>query len=110
MDDVGQRIERSEPYPPPPPYPGREEVDTTPTMEPARRQDPPPRVDMRDRLVPTDEIDTTPQPERTRDAQPKEVGPEASRPGAPPPPPESEEDDPNRPKRSGWWQRKSFFG
>jgi ribonuclease E len=107
MDDAAPRIERSEPFPPPPPYP-REEVDTTPTMEPARRQDLPTRVDMRDRLVPSDEIDTTPQPERPRDTQPKEVAPEVSRAGAPPP--EAEEEDPNRPKRSGWWQRKSFFG
>jgi ribonuclease E len=108
MDDVAPRIERSEPYPPPPPYPAREEIDTTPTMEPTGRQDLPPRVDMRDRFVPRDEIDTTPQPERLRDTQPKEVAPEASRPVTTPP--ESEEEDPNRPKRSGWWQRKSFFG
>jgi len=28
----------------------------------------------------------------------------------PQPEPEPEIDDPNRPKRSGWWQRRNFFG
>jgi ribonuclease E len=28
----------------------------------------------------------------------------------PQPAPEPEVDDPNRPKRSGWWQRRNFFG
>ncbi len=83
-----------------------DEIDTTPTLDP-RPAYTPPRVD--DPVVDLlpDEIDTTPQPiarpSELRSEQPAEpVESPAAQPSV-------ETEDPNRPKRSGWWQRKSFF-
>jgi ribonuclease E len=48
-----------------------------------------------------------------RERQPEERVVRAEDEPAPPKPsapePEEEDDDPSRPKRSGWWQRRSFF-
>ena len=81
-------------------YVGGDEIDTTPTIEPAppreaawrfgRHQAPSNGGD-------DDEIDTTPRDDET---SPAETRPEAA----------EADEDPDRPKRSGWWQRKSFFG
>ena len=77
-----------------------DEVDTTATLDSTPQRDVPQRVDMLPpHALADDEIDTTPQPERrTEPARSAETSAEP------------EEDDPNRPKRSGWWQRRSFFG
>jgi hypothetical protein len=92
-----------------------DEIDTTPTDTNGATYTAPRPVDiMRD--SPPDEIDTTPQPERR--SEPRAVDPHP----APPPVPASSAGvvserrslerapiETNRPKRSGWWQRKSFF-
>ena len=90
-----------------------DEIDTTPTLDQVPPREMPQRADM---IAETDlldgEVDTTPQPEprpEPASARPPDV-PRDRAPAQPPLPPESEESDPNRPKRSGWWQRKSFFG
>jgi hypothetical protein len=81
-----------------------DDIDTTPTLEPRAHHEPPRRIDVHDDLP--GEIDTTPQPiERPKD-QAARVNDEAA---APQQPTAEEDNDPNRPKRSGWWQRKSFF-
>ncbi len=87
------------------------EIDTTPVMEPR-----PPRQERPAAPAAAEEAPapatTTPMPEE-RPAARMEPVPEAPREQpaetrvAPEPAPEKE--DPNRPKRSGWWQRKSFF-
>jgi ribonuclease E len=77
-----------------------DDIDTTPTMDPRPAAfEPPRRIDIvRQNDLLRDEIDTTPQPVER-----------ASEPPAREEPPAPEAEDPNRPKRSGWWQRKSFF-
>jgi ribonuclease E len=109
-----------------------DEVDTTPTLdsEPARHL--PPRAEMvADPFIGGDEIDTTPTAEpaparelpwrSSADAAPSNGGDEdeidttprddePSRGTTRPESAEEADEDPNRPKRSGWWQRKSFFG
>jgi ribonuclease E len=89
-----------------------DEIDTTPRVdEPAHRgasQRPALVPDLK--IGPADEIDTTPRPrERPKEAAANET---LEEPALQPPmqPIELEDEDPNRPKRSGWWQRKSFFG
>ena len=89
-----------------------DEIDTTPTLETTRvAAEPPRRIDLTTPDLLPDEVDTTPQPVE----RPSELRSErAAEPAAPPPPaaqpqPAAEEADANRPKRSGWWQRKSFF-
>ena len=105
-----------------------DEIDTTPTDTNGATYTAPRPVDiMRD--SPPDEIDTTPQPERRSEpraavepplAPASSVGAASERPSverAPIEPARSERpaeaeppaEDTNRPKRSGWWQRKSFF-
>jgi ribonuclease E len=83
-----------------------DEIDTTPTLDPRPGNEPPRRIEIATLDdAPDDEIDTTPQPER-----PKEVEPRAAEPARESDPAtEQEEEDPNRPKRSGWWQRRTFF-
>ncbi len=82
-----------------------DEIDTTPTLDTRPSFEAPRRIDLPETSLP-DEIDTTPQPierlSELRSEQPAEPAPPASK-------PEPEVEDPNRPKRSGWWQRKSFF-
>jgi ribonuclease E len=108
----GQRDDYRQPFATPAPYqPGNfgtlpgdlDEIDTTP------RLDEPPVSDMPRRMeVPLDElgeIDTTPQPDKPRDSTPQQndnaaAGSEDAAENAA---------DPDRPKRSGWWQRRSFF-
>jgi ribonuclease E len=93
------------------------EIDTTPVMEPRpqrearetpaeeRRDSPPPAPSSRHAEEQAGaEPAPSPMPERAKEREP--AAEEIVR-GAPPAPPE--EDDPNRPKRSGWWQRRSFF-
>jgi ribonuclease E len=87
-----------------------DEIDTTPTLESRPSFEAPRPIDlMRD--TPPDEIDTTPQPEtrveRVASAEPESEPATAPEPAAP----RAEEpvEDASRPKRSGWWQRKSFF-
>jgi ribonuclease E len=97
-----------------------DEIDTTPTLEtrePRPAFEAPRPVDyLRD--SPPDEIDTTPQPERrveatspapVEDSAPRHA--EVTQSGSTESAAEAEQpkEDPNRPKRSGWWQRKSFF-
>ena len=99
MDDRRRIDPRSEPIPVS--YLDDDEVDTTPTVGgPPRRESPSSADIARDSYVASDEVDTTPQPDvrPSRDAE------------AAPDPEQDEPEDPNRPKRSGWWQRKSFFG
>jgi ribonuclease E len=108
-----------------------DEIDTTPTLEPreprATFETPRPVDIMRDN--PPDEIDTTPRLDRPSDTaasgespavQPASHVEDAPRhadqhrsaqphPSAERSPAEEPKEDPNRPKRSGWWQRKSFF-
>ena len=82
-----------------------EDIDTTPTLEPRTRHEPPRRIADDDALP--GEIDTTPQPiERQKEPTNRASEEPASNPHQPT---EEEDNDPNRPKRSGWWQRKSFF-
>jgi ribonuclease E len=85
-----------------------DEIDTTPTMETRASFEAPRRLDSPESDILPDEVDTTPQPiERAAAVRNEET---ASAPPPPPAPePEAEVEDPNRPKRSGWWQRKSFF-
>jgi ribonuclease E len=98
MDDM-PRAERSDPIPPS--YPDDDDVDTTPRIDTPPSRESQPRVDpVRDNYAPPDEIDTTAQPD------PRPSRDTASGPGAA----ADEAEDPNRPKRSGWWQRRSFFG
>ncbi|MEJ0012566.1 MAG: ribonuclease E/G [Bauldia sp.] len=82
-----------------------DEIDTTPTLDARPAFEAPRRIDLPETSLP-DEIDTTPQPierpSELRSEQPAEPAPPA-------PKPEPEVEDPSRPKRSGWWQRKSFF-
>jgi len=82
------------------PYIGGDDIDTTPTVEPAPQRELPWRsggATAASNGGDEDEIDTTP---RDDEASPAETRPE----------PAEADDDPDRPKRSGWWQRKSFFG
>jgi ribonuclease E len=85
-----------------------DEIDTTPTLEPRPAYEAPRRIDVLTENLP-DEIDTTPQPiERHGEPTPSPV----EQPARAEQPTRSElpaEEDVNRPKRSGWWQRKSFF-
>jgi ribonuclease E len=80
-----------------------DEIDTTPQLDTRPAFEAPRRRDLPE-TSPPDEIDTTPQPiERQNELR-------SERPAEPAPPaPQPEAEDPNRPKRSGWWQRKSFF-
>jgi ribonuclease E len=90
---------------------GDDEIDTTPRIEPApAREAAPQPTFVRNRFAePVDEIDTTPLPEpRPAPASASEPRPEPAAEQKPDAEPEPE--DPNRPKRSGWWQRRSFFG
>jgi hypothetical protein len=81
-----------------------DDIDTTPTLEPRAYAEPVRRVADNEALP--DEVDTTPQPIE----RPKDHAARADEESAAPQHPTAEEDnDPNRPKRSGWWQRKSFF-
>jgi len=87
-----------------------DEVDTTPTLEPRRAVEPPRRLDFASDDLMSDEIDTTPQVEpapRPAEAAQAPV-PEQKRQPEPKPHVETEAEI-SRPKRSGWWQRKSFF-
>jgi ribonuclease E len=84
-----------------------DEIDTTPTLEPRPTHEAPRRIDVAepDDLL-AGEVDTTPQPIE----RPSEMSPGQPTESTPTPQPAAEEEnDPNRPKRSGWWQRKSFF-
>ena len=57
-----------------------------------------------------DEAAETREPMPERRPEERVVRSEVEETPAPPPPePPAEEEDPNRPKRSGWWQRRSFF-
>ena len=97
------------------------EIDTTPVIEPRpqrepreapseRREESPPAAAWQpvaeERTVSTAEPVSPPMAERPKEREP--VAEEVARSRAPavqvP-----EEDDPNKPKRSGWWQRRSFF-
>jgi ribonuclease E len=78
-----------------------DEIDTTPTLDERPAAEPVRRIE-----VPLDEfgeIDTTPQPDRPKETAPSPASEPATQRTA------EEADDPNRPKRSGWWQRRSFF-
>lgn len=84
-----------------------DEIDTTPTLDPRPGAEPPRRIEIATFSdAPPDEIDTTPQPERPKEAEQRPA--EAQR-EAQPVAEREEEQDPNRPKRSGWWQRRTFF-
>jgi ribonuclease E len=83
-----------------------DEIDTTPTLDTRPSFEAPRRID-RPESSPPDEIDTTPQPIERPSELRSEQPPEPEQPRQPQPSVETE--DPNRPKRSGWWQRKSFF-
>jgi ribonuclease E len=86
-----------------------DEIDTTPTMDSRASFEAPRRLDNPANDILPDEVDTTPQAvERPAAVRVEDAGdiapsrtPEAEA--------EPEVEDPNRPKRSGWWQRKSFF-
>jgi ribonuclease E len=83
-----------------------DEIDTTPTLDPRPGAEAPRRIEIAALDdAPPDEIDTTPQPERPKEVQPRAAEP----PREPQPAAEQEEEDPSRPKRSGWWQRRTFF-
>ncbi len=82
-----------------------DDIDTTPTLEPRTRHEPPRRIADDDALP--GEIDTTPQPIERQKEPTKRASEEPA--STPQQPTEEEDNDPNRPKRSGWWQRKSFF-
>jgi ribonuclease E len=85
-----------------------DEIDTTPTMETRASFEAPRRLDSPESDILPDEVDTTPQPiERAAAVRNEETA--SASPPQPAPEPEAEVEDPNRPKRSGWWQRKSFF-
>jgi ribonuclease E len=93
------------------------EIDTTPVMEPRPQREP--------REMPTEERGESPpaapssrraEESRGEESAPsqthervKEREPAADEIVRGAPPADEEEDDPNRPKRSGWWQRRSFF-
>ncbi len=108
---------------------GADEIDTTPTIEDSPAVRPQVQSDFFQHRFDTavEEIDTTPMPE-PRSSEPvnaeipvadvagasaegapvsDEVSPAA---GSAAQAEQEPEDDPNRPKRSGWWQRRSFFG
>jgi ribonuclease E len=84
------------------------------TAEPEQVSYTPPAVDYAAPLVVFEETETETPPARaaTVERQPEErvsrTEVETPPPPAPPKAPEPE-DDPNKPKKSGWWQRKSFF-
>ena len=83
-----------------------DEIDTTPTLDPRPAAEAPRRIEIAALDdAPPDEIDTTPQPERPKEVQPRAAEP----PREPQPAAEQEEEDASRPKRSGWWQRRTFF-
>jgi ribonuclease E len=86
-----------------------DEIDTTPTLDTRPAFEAPRRLDNPVNDILPDEIDTTPQPVERASAARSEQPVEAAPTPAPVPEPEPEVEDPNRPKRSGWWQRKSFF-
>jgi ribonuclease E len=88
------------------------EIDTTPVIEPrAPREDRPAAAEAAEVFSPAT---TAPVPEEPEPARIESV-PEAPReqPAGKAEPvaaePEPPQEDPNRPKRSGWWQRRSFF-
>jgi ribonuclease E len=83
-----------------------DEIDTTPTLDARPAFEAPRRLDTNDDIL-AGEIDTTPQPEER--SSPVTTGEAAASAASPAAEPEPESEDPNRPKRSGWWQRKSFF-
>ena len=96
-----------------------DEIDTTPTLDDAPPRDLPRRADLDAGPISDDEIDTTPRDD-TPEPREAEARAEVMSEGeldeidtTPRPDTTSSgpvEDDPDRPKRSGWWQRKSFFG
>ena len=82
-----------------------DEIDTTPTLDDRPAAEPARRIE-----IPLDEfgeIDTTPQPDRPKESSAPANGTTVAEPETPV---ETEaEEEPSRPKRSGWWQRRSFF-
>jgi ribonuclease E len=104
-----------------------DEIDTTPTLDSGTPRPAPQRADrVADTYIGPDEVDTTPtadtQPSRESWQPPAQAAdgdeddeidttPRADAPSRADTRPEpAADDDPDRPKRSGWWQRKSFFG
>ena len=59
--------------------------------------------------VESDVPERTADPERQPEERLERTTAEPEDMASPTPAPEPEDDDPDRPKRSGWWQRRSFF-
>ncbi len=87
------------------------EIDTTPSLDDDKPGMAPRRLDVATfDAGPPDEVDTTPRLED--EVRRESVSTGKAAPDATPPAPAPEPDDDNaadRPKRSGWWQRRSFF-
>ncbi len=83
------------------PEPVMAESEAPPTVPEAQTEAP---------AEPEPQIQPEPQPEPEAQAEPEHAQSEEEAPPPPPQQPEAEESsEPDRPKRSGWWQRRSFF-